>query len=122
MLIKTLLAYIIAGFVGLLLANLLIADFTVQGEFSESVKVLLLAGVLLGLINFFIKPVLNLITLPLRWFTFGLFGLVINILIIWLIDIVFSPQLTIVGLKALFLTSLLVWLVNLIVPKTKKRR
>ena len=90
------------------------------GDFSQSIKVLLLAGIVLGLINAIVKPLINLITLPLRWLTFGLFSLVINIGIIWGIDIIFSPELSITGLKALFLTALLVWLANFFVPRKKK--
>lgn len=111
-----------AGAVGLLLAKFLVPGFEVVGELSKSLQIILLAGVVLGLINFFIKPVINLITLPLRWLSFGLFGLAINLLIVWLIDIVFSPELTIHGFKALFLTTLLVWLASFFAPRGKKKR
>lgn len=111
-----------AGIVGLLLAKFLVPGFEVVGELSKSLQILLLAGVVLGLINFFIKPVINLITLPLRWLTFGLFGLAVNLLIVWLIDVIFSPELSIQGFKPLFLTTLLVWLASFFVPKGKKKK
>lgn len=117
MLIKSLIVYLMAGIVSLIVASLLVPGFTVEGELTQSLKILILGGVVLGLINFFIKPIVNLITLPLRWLTFGLFALVINLLIIWGIDVIFSPEITIKGFKALFLTTLLVWLVNLFIPK-----
>lgn len=41
-------------------------------------------AVVLGLINFFVKPLLVLLTLPVTIFTFGLFLLVINALMIML--------------------------------------
>ena len=119
---KSILGSILAGCSGLILAVLFVPDFTVVGDFQESIKILLLAGVVLGLINALAKPLINLITLPLRWLTFGLFSLLINLGIIWIIDIIFSPQLSIKGLKALFLTTLLVWLVNFFVPRKKKNR
>lgn len=112
----------VAGAVGLLLAKFLVPGFEVVGELSKSLQILLLAGVVLGLINFFIKPVINLITLPLRWLTFGLFGLAVNLLIVWLIDVIFSPELSIQGFKPLFLTTLLVWLASFFVPKGKKKK
>lgn len=118
---KSVLGSILAGCAGLILAALFVPGFTVIGDFNQAIKILLLAGIVLGLINAFIKPLVNLITLPLRWLSFGLFSLVINIAIIWAIDIIFSPELAITGLKALFLTALLIWLVNFFVPRKNKQ-
>ena len=119
MVIKRLLWAIIVAAIGLTIAELLVSGFEVQGTLSESLRVLMLAGIVLGLINFFIKPVINLITWPLKWITFGLFGLLVNILLIWIIDVIFSPEISIQGFKGLFLTSLLVWLVSFFTPKNK---
>ncbi len=119
--IKGLIACIVAGWLGLIIAVALVPGVKVEGDFSESLKVLLLAGVVLGLINFFVKPIINLITLPIRWLTFGLFSLVINMGIVWGIDLLFS-EIEIVNLKALFLTSLLICLLNFFVPKFSKEK
>lgn len=43
---------------------------------------LILAGAVLGLINFFVKPVVKIISLPLIWVTLGLFTIVINVLML----------------------------------------
>jgi putative membrane protein len=43
---------------------------------------LILAGAVLGLINFFIKPVVKIVSLPLIWVTLGLFTIVINVLML----------------------------------------
>jgi putative membrane protein len=45
---------------------------------------LILAGAVLGLINFLIKPVVKIISLPLIWLTLGLFTIVINVLMLYL--------------------------------------
>ncbi len=95
---------VIAGILGIWLA----ARYVPGVEFIGNWKTLVLAGTILGLINFFIKPILNIITLPLRILTFGLFSLVINMLMVWVIDI-FFPELTIPGVVSLFWTSLIVW-------------
>lgn len=42
------------------------------------------AGLLLGLFNALLKPVLKLLTLPVNILTLGLFGLVINGFLFWL--------------------------------------
>ena len=41
-------------------------------------------AVILGLLNIFVKPVLQILSLPLTIFTFGLFSLIINVVIVLL--------------------------------------
>jgi len=98
---------ILAGILGLWLA----IRFLKGIEFAGSWQILILAGFILGLINFFLKPILKLITLPLRILTFGLFTFLINIGIIFVVDLIF-PQLKILGILNLFLTSLIIWGLN----------
>ena len=43
----------------------------------------LIAAVILGLLNFFVKPIISLVTLPINMLTLGLFGIVINGLLLW---------------------------------------
>ena len=45
----------------------------------------LVAAFLLGLVNAIIRPILVILTLPLTLLTFGLFLLVINALMLWLV-------------------------------------
>lgn len=58
---------------GLWLATMLIPGVTIDGTMT-----LLLAALLLGLVNAFIRPLAILFTLPLTLLTLGLFLLVIN--------------------------------------------
>ena len=111
--LKDLILKIIAGIIGIWLASQFVDGVIVK----DSWQIFAWAGLILGLINYFIKPILNLITLPLRIITLGLFGLVINMAIIWLIDIIFKNQIEIAGLLPLFWTTLIVWLANLIIFK-----
>lgn len=77
-------------------------------DFTATWQILILIGTALGLINFFIKPILKIITLPLRILTLGLFGLVLNMIIVWAIDI-FFPELIIEGIIPLFWTTVIIW-------------
>jgi len=97
--------------IGGILSFWLAVKFVPGVEFVGEIKYLIMAGAFLGLINFFIKPILKIITLPLRILTFGLFGLVINMGLIWFVDIIF-PELIIPGIVPLFWTTLIVWLVG----------
>jgi len=74
-------------------------------------QILVLVGGILGLINFFIKPILDKITWPLKILTLGLFSLILNMLIIWFLDIFFL-ELEISGIIPLFWTTLICWLIN----------
>ena len=105
-----------AACLSLILAALLVPNFSISGDLKQGVQTLLLAGVILGLINFFIRPLINIVTWPLKMLTFGLFSLVVNMAIIWLIDLIFQ-EITIKGFLALFLTGILSWLTHFLTPK-----
>ncbi len=99
---------IIGSILGLWLAIILIPGI----EFHADIQYLIMAGTFLGLINFFIKPVIKLITLPLRVLTLGFFSLIINMALIWFIDAIF-PELIIPNLLSLLYITLIIWLVGL---------
>ena len=63
---------VVIGILGLFLAK----EFVPGVEIIDSWQTLIWCGLFLGLINAFIRPILNLITLPLRLITFGLFSLI----------------------------------------------
>ncbi len=84
--------------------------------FGQFLNSLVFVGGLLGLLNYFVKPILNKITFPLRIITFNLFSLVVAMFLVWIVDI-FSQQLIIQGLKPLFFSTLIVWGLNLILSK-----
>lgn len=115
---KRFLGHVIIGFLALYLATLLVPGVEAQGSFGEQLRILFFAGVFLGLVNFFIKPIVNLITFPLRLLTFGFFGLVVNMGMVWLVDI-FFPKLIIEGLAALFWTGLIIWLLSLLIRRRR---
>lgn len=70
---------------GLWLASAIVGGITVTGT-----PVLLLAGVLLGIVNAIIRPIMIILTLPFTILTLGLFLFVINAmmlgLVAWLLD------------------------------------
>jgi putative membrane protein len=57
-----------------------------KGVVVDQFTTALTVAVVFGLLNFFVKPVLVLFTLPVTLLTFGLFLLVINAIIILLCD------------------------------------
>lgn len=61
-----------------------IVTLLLPGVRAKSIGIFLVAALILGLVNAFIRPVLWLLTMPLTVLTFGLFALVINALMIML--------------------------------------
>ncbi len=81
-------------------------------SFTGDNTTLLMAGFLMGLINFFIKPVLKLISLPFIFITLGLFTIVINIALLELLAYL-VPEFKIDGLAAAFWGVVVISAVNI---------
>lgn len=79
-------------------------------------QVYLLLGIILGLLNYFVKPVLKTLALPLEIITLGLFSIVISMAMIWIANLIFE-ELTVPLFLPLFLTSLVIWASNFIIQK-----
>ena len=113
---------IIAGILGFWLATLFIPEIVISilpdssfFGFPLTTKwhIIVLLGIILGIINFFIKPILKIITFPLRILTLGLFGLIINMVLIWAVDLIFQ-EITIPWFWPLLWTTLIVWGLSII--------
>lgn len=117
--IGKLLFHIISGILGLFLA----ARFIPGVEFYGTFLMLVIVGLAIGLINFYIKPFLKVISFPIRMLTLGIFSLVINMAIIWFVEIIFPRELEITGLMPLFYTTLIISALNFFFGtyRTKKR-
>jgi putative membrane protein len=57
---------------------LFVADYFIEGIALSGVTATILAGLVLGLVNALVKPVLFVVTLPLTLVTLGLFLFVLN--------------------------------------------
>lgn len=77
---------IIINAVAIWVTSLLLGGFT----FSGSIVSLLVVGLIFGLVNALVRPIVKLLTLPINLATLGLFTLVINtlmlLLTVWLAD------------------------------------
>lgn len=64
----------------------MLISYLMKGIVVDSFYTALTVAIVLGLLNFFVKPLLVLFTLPITIFTLGLFYLVVNAIIILLCD------------------------------------
>ena len=92
--------------VGVLIAAYLLPGVNVDGFFAAIV-----VSVILGILNWTVKPLLILFTLPLTFLTLGLFLLVINALIILLANAI-VPGFQVEGFWWALLFSLLLTVLN----------
>jgi len=76
-------------------------------RFDGSIAALLLLGLIFGIINAVIKPVVLLLTLPLTILTLGLFALVVNALMLMLTS-AFSPSYVVDGFLSALLGSIVI--------------
>lgn len=87
---------------------------------ENSFMTLMTAGFILGMINFFVRPILKLISAPLIIFTLGLFTIVINIAMLLLLDH-FMINLEISGLWAAFWAMIVISAVNIFIGAFSKK-
>jgi putative membrane protein len=93
-------------------ALLLLVANVVPGIQLKGFGTALLGAIALGLVNAFVRPLMILLTLPLTILTFGLFLLVVNALMLWLVGAL-VPGFRVQGFGAALLGSLLLTLLNL---------
>jgi putative membrane protein len=86
-------------------------------SFAEgSIASILIAALVFGLVNAFLKPIFKLFSLPLVIFTLGLFALVINTALLAITALVLD-DLTIDGFVPAFLGALLIAVVSAVLNK-----
>ncbi|MEK7094243.1 MAG: phage holin family protein [Patescibacteria group bacterium] len=101
----------------LLLARAIVPGLTLSSNFFD----VLIIALILTALNFFLKPVLKLIFGPIIVLTLGLGSLIVNMIIVYILDIL-SKGITIQGnlLLSLFLVAVIVGVVNIIIHWSKK--
>ncbi len=76
-------------------------------------RVLVLAALLLGILNAFVRPILMLIALPLLIFTLGLFTFVINALLLYFVGYLLKPSFYVDTFGYAFLGALIIGIVSI---------
>lgn len=87
-----------------------IAAYLVPGV-AVTLKGALIAAVVLGAFNIFIRPVLLILALPITILTLGLFSLLINALLVMLVAVI-VPGFAVAGFWSAFLFAIVLSVVN----------
>lgn len=108
---------ILIGIIGFWLAERYVPGVALTG----GIQFLAISGLIFGILNFFVKPVLDFLSLPLKILTFGLFSLILNMFMVWVVDVLLI-ELTIEGLVPLFWTTMILWGLNFFYRGNKLRK
>ena len=106
---------ILGNSIALYAASWLVSGFV----FSGGLKEYALAGVVLGLLNMTVKPVLKFISFPVIILTLGLFAIVINALLLWVVDYIFD-FIAIGDIMSLVWATIVIGIVNMIISSLAK--
>ncbi len=101
--------------VALGIAHWLIPGFVV----NEGLKGLVIAGVVLGLLNLIVKPILKFISAPIIILTLGIFSLIINAFLLWLVSYLLD-FVNIQTISALIWATIIVTFANVILHSLSK--
>lgn len=110
-------ARILTNSVGILIADYFVPGIIFKGDLID----LLITGVVLALANSIIKPILKFISAPLIVLTMGLFMIIVNIILLWVV-VWLIPELTIVGFWGYFWGVVIISILNAITHQTIKKR
>jgi putative membrane protein len=107
---------LIANAIALLAAGYFLPGFLITGNVISFAIVV----IILSLINLIIRPIIRLFLSPLILITFGLFNIVINGFILYVIDIYFDT-ISIDGLVTLLYATIIIGLVNVLLGTGRKK-
>lgn len=88
--------------------------------YGDDLGTLLLAGLILGIVNFIVRPWIILFTLPAVILSLGLALLAINALMLWLTSRIVE-EFTVGGFWSTIGGALIVWVVNAMLKRLQRR-
>lgn len=92
---------------GLWLAGELVTGISYSGDW----RVVAVAALIFSIVNAFVRPILIVLSLPAIILTLGLFTLVVNSLMLFLVELLY-PAFTVASFGSAILAVIIIWLVN----------
>jgi putative membrane protein len=96
--------------------SLLVVDFLFPGIELKSFPIAIIAGMAIGLVNFFVKPIIFILSLPATILTLGAFMLVVNGLCLWIASLL-VPGFVVHGLLSFLFAPVILAAVNAFLVK-----
>jgi len=108
---------ILANALAIFVAAKLIDQVTFTGDLVDY----LMVGLILAVANIIVRPVLKIVSAPLIFITMGLFSLVINLIILFVVDW-FVESLSIAGLWGYIWGTIIISIFNALITVAKKKK
>jgi len=100
--------------------TLLVVEYLVPGFILTDYRAAIAAAIVIGVVNSFIKPVVQLIALPLSILTFGITAFIINVLLLWGASMI-VPGFEIVSFTTAVIASIVLTLVSWFLTKLSSK-
>ena len=91
---KTLIKSLLVNIVSLFIVAKVVNAFS----FANGYETMVIAGIVLGLVNLFVKPLINILLLPINLITLGAFRWIVNVVTLFLVTLI-VPQFQIIGFE-----------------------
>jgi len=115
-LLKLLLRWVLLAF-AITVTSYVLPFIEISGEtVLKKVGIAFLAGFILGLVNTFIRPIIKLLAIPVNILTLGLFNIIINAGMLWVVDY-FVDNFKISGFWGYFWSSLLISIITVFLTR-----
>ena len=89
-----------------------ISGNTIWDEF----KIAFLAGLILGLLNLLVKPIIKILSIPINILTLGIFNIIINAGMLWIVDLIVEG-LEIKGFWGYVWSSIVISIISIVISK-----
>lgn len=100
---------------------LVVVAYIVPGFEFETYMDVLATAIVLGVVNTFIKPALQILFIPITIITFGLFAIFINVCLLWAVSLI-VPGFKVTGFVSALIGSIVLSLVTMFLQKLGDRQ
>jgi putative membrane protein len=110
--------------IGELLINvisLLVVEYVVPGFVLANLETAFVAAIVIGVVNTFIRPILQIIALPISILTLGIFAFLVNVALLWAVSFI-VPGFEISSFLTAAIASIVLSLVSAFLHKLAKQR
>lgn len=109
--LKLILRWVLLAF-AITITSYILPFIEISGEtVLKKVEIAFLAGLVLGLVNTLIRPIIKVLAIPINILTLGLFNIIINAGMLWVVDY-FVDNFRISGFWGYFWSSLLISIIT----------
>lgn len=101
--------------------TLWIVSYLVPGFYFETTQALIVTAIAIGVVNTFIRPVLQIIFIPISIITFGVTAFLINVVLLWGVSFI-VPGFSIDSFWTAVISSIVLALVSLFLNKLSQEK